>query len=342
MKSLQSSCENIIAEYVKSEKLPQEFLGFAEEICEGAVRGLDIHQFNNIEEWAEWLSWASVVLDERDYLTAAVHALRLAPGLPATDYGTARQRDLGQQWTDAIRGLLGEIAFAKWFKLRFGIEVALDFSKGRLEEFLPSDIKKVSGREPRLNTSIKTTKFRGVWLDVPYAQIKHSDVFVLVRVGVTREHFLAFLKKISVIRDKILSEARRLEVISDSELEEVWGKIPEFKNVPAYVAGFLYKKEFASELEKERVLVADCAVRGRKKTRLVINKFLGYWDPRSGEYRSILLEKCRKALTAVESAENIDIEFEGIGSFSETLHFIASSGVLKRKQHEWEVIAREI
>jgi len=35
----------------------------------------------------------------------------------------------------------------------------------------------------------------------------HSDVYVLVRVGITREHFIAFLKAISVIRDKLFSKA---------------------------------------------------------------------------------------------------------------------------------------
>jgi hypothetical protein len=79
-----------------------------------------VSQFKDPGEQLSWLSRASVVLGRDDYLRAAVHTLRQAPKLSRTDYGTARQRDLGQLWTDAIRGLLGEVAFAKWLYERFG------------------------------------------------------------------------------------------------------------------------------------------------------------------------------------------------------------------------------
>jgi hypothetical protein len=57
--------------------------------------------------------------------------------------------------------------------------------------------------------------------DIPGKQIVHSDIFVFVRVGVTREHFVAFLKKISVIRDKLISEARARGLLSKEELNEI-------------------------------------------------------------------------------------------------------------------------
>lgn len=338
-----SSCRNILIRFIKKGLLPEECYAFVDEVCEGAVRGLDLEQFKNLEEWAEWLSWAFTVLDDKDYLVAAIHALRLAPELVATDYGTARQRDLGQLWTDTIRGFLGEISFTKWLKERFGVSASLDFRKGRLEEFLPSDIKEVNGRAPKLNISIKTTKFRGIWLDVPYAQVKHSDIFVLVRVGVTREHFIAFLKKISVIKEKILKEALELGIVSESVLSEIWNKIPEFTRVPAYVAGFIDKREFAERLEKERVLIVDGKIRGKDRKRLTINKFLGFWHPESEEYRRIVLEKCQGSRSgSLSSKRGLDIEFEGIGGFSKTLHFIASSGILKKKKHEWEAVIKKI
>jgi hypothetical protein len=57
--------------------------------------------------------------------------------------------------------------------------------------------------------------------DIPGKQIVHSDIFVFVRVDVTREHFVAFLKKISVIRDKLISEARARGLLSKEELNEI-------------------------------------------------------------------------------------------------------------------------
>ena len=216
-------CAELVERAVEEALLPREYLYIEDTrgrirhldaLCDGAVKGGDLESFPDFSSWLEWLAWSTVVLDERDYLKAAVSALSLAPVLAGTDYGSSKQRDLGQLWTDAIRGFLGEIAFANWLKARFGVAAELDYSRGSLSEFLPSDIRSVDGRPPRLRVSIKTTKLRGIWLDVPFKQIEHSDVFVLVRVGVSRHHFLAFLKSISAIRDKLLSRGVELGVIS--------------------------------------------------------------------------------------------------------------------------------
>jgi len=347
-------CRSVLSTYISKGKLPKEFHDFVEDTCEGAEKGLDIGMFRSLNEWAEWLSWASVTLDENDYLTAAVHGLRLAPKLAATDYGTSRQRDLGQLWTDAIRGFLGEIAFVKWLKQRFGVEAELDFRRGALEEFLPSDIRRVKGpsdeepREPKLKVSVKMTKIGGIWLDVPYEQIAHSDIFVLVRVGITREHFVAFLKKISVLKNKIFEEAIKHGIVTQDELKEIWEKVPDFTPVPAYVAGFIDKREIETLIANQRIIEVGGRVGGRKRTKLTINRYLGLWDPREKErYKQIIIERCKalKSCSDIErlaSGAEFDIEFELIGSFSETLHFIASSGVLKKKKEDWEKVLKEL
>jgi len=302
------------------------------------VRGLDVDQFAGYDEWVRWLGWASVELDEGDYLRAALYGLHLAPRLAGTDYGTARQRDLGQLWTDTIRGFLGEIAFAKWLRERFGLAVELDYRLGPLEQFLPSDIKRVGGREPRLRVSVKTTKLGGIWLDVPGAQIEHSDVFVLVRVGVTREHFLAFLKKISVIRDKLMKEALERGLLSKEELEEIWGSVPEFRSVPAYVAGFLDKADYAGRLKNRySIIEADGEV---KQKRVIINRYLGFWHPGELAYEKALRDLLRSRGRRV--GDDMKVEFEGIGDFSRTLHFIASSGVLRRKMEDWRNLLQRL
>jgi hypothetical protein len=332
------ACVQYVSAGIGSGKLPRAFKGFEEEVCEGAVRARDIEVFGDYSRWVEWLGWASVVLDEDDYLKAAVYGLSLAPKLAGTDYGTARQRDLGQLWTDVIRGFLGEVAVAKWLKERFGITAELDYRLGPLEEFLPSDIKSVAGREPRLRVSIKTTKLSGLWLDVPGAQIEHSDVFILVRVGVTREHFVAFLKKISVIRDKLLKEAVERGLVKREEIEQIWDSIPEFTAIPAYIAGFLDKTEIQDRLrDRTAVIEADGDVKIRK---VVINKFLGFWHPGEAIYEKKLKGLLRERGRPVK--DEMSIEFEGIGDFSKTLHFIASSGVLKKRREDWEKLVEKL
>jgi len=332
------ACVQYVSAGIDSGKLPRAFKGFEEEVCEGAVRARDIEVFGDYSRWVEWLGWASVVLDEDDYLKAAVYGLSLAPKLAGADYGTARQRDLGQLWTDVIRGFLGEIAVAEWLKERFGITAELDYRLGPLEEFLPSDIKSVAGREPRLRVSIKTTKLSGLWLDVPGAQIEHSDVFILVRVGVTREHFVAFLKKISVIRDKLMREAVERGLVKREEIEQIWDSIPEFTAAPAYIAGFLDKTEIQDKLrDRTAVIEADVDVKIKK---VVINKFLGFWHPGEDIYEKKLKELLRRRGRPVR--DEMSIEFEGIGDFSKTLHFIASSGALKKKKEDWEKLVERL
>jgi hypothetical protein len=334
---IKKTCIQHVSAGIDSGKLPEAFKGFEEEICEGAVRARDIEVFGDYSRWIEWLGWASVVLDENDYLKAAVYGLNLAPKLAGTDYGTSKQRDLGQLWTDVVRGLLGEIAVAKWLRERFGIAVELDYRLGSLEEFLPSDIKSVAGKEPKLKVSIKTTKLNGLWLDVPGAQIEHSDVFILVRVGVTREHFLAFLKKISVIRDKLMNEAVERGLVRKEEIEQIWDSIPEFTATPAYIAGFLDKTEIQERLrDRTAVIEADGDV---KRKKVVVNKFLGFWHP-GDDYEKNLKKLLRERGKPVK--DEMSIEFEGIRNFSETLHFIASSGVLKKKKEDWEKLVERL
>jgi len=251
---------------------------------------------------------------------------------------TPRKRDLGQRWTDTIRGFLGEIAFTKWMQERFGIAVRMDYKYGLLREFLMSDIKSVNGREPRLKVGIKTTKLEGIWLDVPGAQIKHSDVFVLVRVGVTSEHLIAFLKKISAIRDKLMKEALERKLVREEELEEAWNVTPEFTPVPAYIVGFLNKLEYADRLTSEYSIIdVDGKV---KKVRVVINKYVGFWNPEKEEYRVMVLNLLKSKDKNVK--DDMKIEFEGIGNFSETLHFIVNSGSLRRDKRDWEELLRKL
>jgi hypothetical protein len=349
-----SDCVRFLRTELESSSELSAFSGFEDEVCEGAVRGLDVDALcgpqqsqnwrNCLQNWLEWLKSAKVVLEQKDYLSAAVYALGLAPRLAATDYGTARQRDLGQLWTDAIRGFLGEIAFVKWLRERHRKRVELDYSVGPLEEYLPRDIKSVDGREPRLNISIKTTKLGGIWLDVPGAQIMHSDVYVLVRVGVTREHFIAFLKAISVIRDKLFSRAVEHGVADEKFLEQVWESLPEFRPVPAYVAGFLPVKrgdhtadfpDMLGALPQSIQCVihdADCEV---KVKRAEVNSFLGFWHPGRQECREQLVDVLKRKGRDVEGKK---VEFAGIGDFTRAWHFLANSGRLKRRDDEWSVL----
>jgi len=342
-----SACKKALEALIKRGELDEVLREHIDKVCKGAVRAGDLGCFSSAEEWAEWLSWSSAVLSEDDYFKVATHALRLAPRLAATDYGGARQRDLGQLWTDTIRGFLGERAFAKWAEQRFGVLMELDYRRGALPQFLPTDIKTIkkgeTRRPPNLNISVKTTKFGGIWLDVPYAQVQHSDIFVLSRIGITRQHFLAFLKKISVIKEKILERARELGIISEEELQEIWQSVPEFTEIPAYIAGFIDKGDFIKALEQEKVLNVKGRISGRKRIRIKFSEYFGFWHPNDAGLKELALRKFSEIEgIELEEIKNLNVEFRGIKRFSVTLHFIANSGQLRRSIAEWESVVERL
>jgi hypothetical protein len=281
------------------------------------------------EKWIQRVACHLVWLDHDDYSRALIRSIWLAPRFAGTDFGTSRQRDLAQVWTDAARGFLGELAFQKFLKDRFGVLVELSSRRGSLEEFLPSDIDKIqepggAWRKPRLNLSIKTTKFNGRWLDLPGKQFDHSDVFVLVKLGISRTHFLSFLKHISFIMDKLIPLARSLGELNEEEASKLWGDLPEFTPIPAYIAGFL---------EKEKIKpIVECRVKGKTRKRIEIVAGVGLFS------RTTLRNLCK--IQDLDPQGKLPIVVDPIiDSLTDNPHFLANSGALA---FNWEDLIRRL
>ncbi|MEM3665682.1 MAG: hypothetical protein QW222_01215 [Candidatus Bathyarchaeia archaeon] len=305
-----------------------------QQLLQGALSGLEIPEFSLVEEpykiWLEQrfkfqLTW----LNRDDYVRALVRALWLAPKFAATDFGGARQRDFAQVWTDTARGFLGEIALQKFLKEKLNTEVALDTRRGALEEFLPSDVTvkdQVSGnfRPSKIGLSIKTTKFNGRWLDLPGAQFDHSDVFVLVKIGISRMHFSAFLKDISFLKDKLFAQAKQLGELSDNQAEELWRETPNFTQIPAYVAGFIEKQELSMPIHQ-----ISCSVKGRKNRRIAVSHGVGLF--------SLSTARTHPGIIRIDPSGTLPIEIEPIiDSLTESKHFLAHSGALKFGCNVWQ------
>lgn len=305
-----------------------------QQVLQGALSSLEVPELSFSEEpyetWLEQrfkfqLTW----LNRDDYLRALVRALWLAPVFAATDFGGARQRDFAQVWTDTARGFMGEIALQKFLKEKLNTEVALDVRRGELEEFLPSDVKvkdRISGnlRPTRVGLSIKTTKFNGRWLDLPGAQLDHSEAFVLVRIGISRMHFSAFLKEISFLKDKLFAEAKRLGELSDTQAEKLWRETPNFAPIPAYVAGFLEKGELSMPIHQ-----ISCSVKGRKNKRITISHGVGLF--------SLSTVRAHPTVMKIDPSGDLPIEVEPIiDSLTDSKHFLAHSGALKFGYNAWK------
>jgi len=304
----------------------------AEQILRGAEEGLEIGE--NFENWLERFRYQFVWLDKDDYSRALVRALWLAPVFAGTDFGSSRQRDMGQVWTDTARGFLGEIALSKFLSERFKIGTRLDTRRGELTEFLPTDIAeiklpKTGWKRPRLKISMKTTKFNGRWLDIPGDQFSHSDVFILIKLGILRQHFLAFLKAISFLKDKLFVAAKKLGELDERDAKRLWDEIPEFEPIPAYIAGYLNRSEIRLPIH-----LIHARVSGRKNKRITISQGIGLFSPET--------LRGHPDIRRLDPNGTMTIEIEPIIDSLTGAHFLAHSGGLKHGEDSWRRLIEEI
>jgi hypothetical protein len=280
-------------------------------------------EFTNEEDLEEWLNNRflpnCVLIDEDGYAKMCVDALKILNTTAATDYGSSRQRDMGQLWADMTRGYLGELAFLHFFN-KNGINATLGHESGALQEYLPMDIHEiieVSGlkRKPNINIGIKTTKWNGIWLDIPGDQFKHSDIHVQVKVGAGRDHLFAFFKMLSVFKDKVLKRGEEVGSLTLQESSDLFDRLPTFKKIPAYIAGFVVKDAKYSSLPYD-------GYKGRK------NYTIDVWK---GAINSGDL-----AIIKNTEAPNGSVKFEGIGSFAHDKGYLFNTGSLLWEKENWQ------
>ena len=299
----------------------------AEIILEKAKSGGEISVEMPEEVWFENRFKPSIVfIDEDGYTKMCVDALKILGTTAATDYGSSRQRDLGQLWADMTRGYLGEYAFRLFLKKKLNIDATLGHEVGILSDYLPQDIhsvKEPSGeyRSPNLKISIKTSKWNGIWLDIPGEQFSHSDIHVFVKVGTGRDHLFAFFKKISVFKDKVLMKGQSVGALTELESDAIYENLPNFKIIPSYICGFVKKDTPYQQLSY-----------GGKKGRK--NYKIHTWK---GAINSGDLEIIRQ-----RESINGKIEFEGIGKFAHDRGYLFNTGSLLWKDSDWQEIKSKI
>lgn len=300
----------------------------AKKLIEKAMVGGEIADEGKIDEWLkERFLPNCVLIDEVGYAQMCVDALKILSTTAATDYGSSRQRDLGQLWADMTRGYLGELAFILFLKKRWDIIAKLGHEKGYLKDYLPMDIHEIklpAEKEPRLpkiGIGIKAAKWNGIWFDIPGAQFHRSDIHVLVKVGAGRDHLFAFFKTISVFKDKILKRGEDVGSLTKVEAQSLYDNLPTFKPVPAYICGFIKKSNAHNPLSY-----------GGKKGRK--NYTITSWN---GPINEGDLER-------IKSTENVEgkVAFEGIGKFSHESGFLFNIGNLRWRDEEWREVVNSL
>ncbi|MFQ5485183.1 MAG: hypothetical protein ACE5DO_07600 [Desulfobacterales bacterium] len=302
--------------------------GEADKLIEKAIIGGEIAGETKIDEWLEERFFPNCVLiDEPGYAQMCVDALKILGSTAPTDYGSSRQRDLGQLWADMTRGYLGELAFILFLRKRWNIEADLGHEIGNLDAYLPMDIHEVrlsseeKFRAPKIGISIKAAKWNAIWLDIPGAQFHHSDIHALVKVGAGRDHLFAFFKTISVFKDKVLKRGEDVGSLTKEEAQSLYDSLPTFKPIPAYICGFIKKSNAHRELSYE-------GRKGRKHYKITA------WN---GPISNGDLER-------IKLAEGITgkVIFEGINEFSHNAGFLFNIGNLRWRAEEWNEVVNSL
>jgi len=298
----------------------------AELILKKAIAGGEVASKANVDDWIDQrLLPNCVFINENEYARMCIDALKILEGTAATDYGSSRQRDLGQMWADMTRGYLGEIALIKFLQDRFNIDCTLGHEQGRLQDYLPSDIHKIkkageSFREPRLKIGIKTSKWNGIWLDLPGDQFSHSDIHIFVKVGTGRDHLFSFFKHISVFKDKVLSKGVEVGALSEDEAQTLYDNLPSFTPIPAYICGFIKKEAHYENL-------SYTGKKGRIHYKILT------WN---GPIHNGDLQKIRES----EQVHG-NVRFESIGEFSHDSGYLFNTGNLLWSAEDWRQIVEQ-
>lgn len=292
----------------------------AQSVVETAIAsGECARETSSVLEWIETRFIPNVVfIDHLGYAEMCINALRTVPRITATDFGSSRQRDLGQLWADMTRGYLGELAVKRYIEREFAIAISLGHELGDLEDFLNSDIKEVTlngvTRPPHVAVGIKTMKINALWLDIPNAQFLHSDFHISVKVKAPRDHLFSFFKSISVFKDKVLKLGTDHALITADESERIFTEIPDFGRIAAYVCGFV----------PQHAPYRDLDYGGRKGTK---NFTVTSWN---GPLRDGDFERIRTR----ESAHRVQLE--GIGQLSHDQGYLFNSGSLRWRPDDWK------
>jgi len=244
----------------------------------GEIKIVPSGRSNELVDVDEWfknrLIPNTISIPEKMYKQSLYSAFRLVVlgNIAKTDFGSSRQRDFGQMLTDFTRGFLGEAATKLFFKQRFNLKVDLEEKAiGDVEQFLPTDIVKVfkngKNRAPKINFSIKTSKLPSMWLDIAQGQLSHSDIFCFIKIGLTVDHFAVFLKSIGFI-EKLVEIGKQVGEVEnkmmEDEVQKLLSAIPEMSPWPAYIAGYVTKKDFKEgKLEVNEERKTPVAIRGR-------------------------------------------------------------------------------
>lgn len=316
----------------------------AKQIVRGAEGGSEFDEFNDFESWLKNRFLPQIIwLTSDDYARGITRALPQALIFASSDFGSSKQRDLGQLWTDTARGLLGEIAVQRFFTEKLNLQIEQDTTLGQgIDDYISTDIKFVKEpssdyRPAKINTSIKTGKFNARWLDEYSApKIAQIDAFIFVRLGTPKEHFVAYLKDISFLKTKLFPKAVELGELTDEQSAKLWDAIPPFEPIPAYISGFLMRQDLNYPIHSVTAkITGNESYHGKDTRKIYIKKGVGSFT-RNNLYAIPEFQK-------LDPENKLKIIIEGIEKEVDNKeHFYANTGAFTYGIENWRRFATRL
>jgi len=197
---------------------------------------------SDLDCWNNLKKNRTVILNLKEYEKCFEFAIKMAYSTKAS-HGTGIRgvRSEMQMADDFILGILAEHGVQKFLKEKFGTEIKLDLEV-HPDHITPQDfdgiIEKGKIRPAKMGVAIKSSKWKSCWNVIAPIEYEHegrkSDVYIFVRVGLPSDHLFRIIREHSFFKN----------VKDFLEHSEGFREIQELKEIPIWITGFSYHKEF--------------------------------------------------------------------------------------------------
>lgn len=235
-------------EYISIEKKAFEnYFKNSKEIKAVKERGRWWFNKKDLDNWKKLKESRTVVLALPEYEKCFEFAIKMAYSSRAS-HGTGIRgvRSEVQMADDFILGILAEHGVQKFLKDKFRVDVKLDMEV-HPDHITPQDFDGIYEgekiRSVKIGVAIKSSKIKSCFNVIPPIEYENkgrkSDVYIFVRVGLPSDHLF-----------RILREHSFFKTVKDFlEKSEGFRKIKELREIPIWIAGFSYHKEFRKVTE---------------------------------------------------------------------------------------------
>ena len=230
-------------DYLKiSEKEFNNYLKFSKEILSSKdSRGWFVLKKTVLDAWSNLKKKRTILLTLTEYEKCFEFAIKMAYS-SRSSFGTGIRgaRTEVQMADDFILGILAEHGVKEFLKEKFNIQIELD-EEVHPGEITPQDIVGIFEegvrRHPKLDIAVKASKSKNCFLIIPPREyeneVRKSDVYIFVRVGLPSDHLFRILRDHSFFK--------KVKIFLDES--EEYRKIEEFKEIPIWITGYAYHRE---------------------------------------------------------------------------------------------------